>query len=312
VDYSIPNPGPTIKTAYFPNTGASYYWSSTALAFLAGSCEVNDDACGAWPVSFLDGAVLSFWAPNYLKSSSYYVRCVRGGQTGQSFTDNSNGTVTDNKTGLTWQKCSAGQNNNATCSGSATNYTWNNALGYCNNLSLAGQSDWRLPNIKELASLTDTSRCSPSINTNLFPNTIEDNYFSSTTYASIPDYAWPVIFTCGIVYYNVSFDGKNNFTNYVRCVRGGGIVTCPWQAAKVSGSSVYYTSLQSAYSAAGGQTVLAQAMDFTESLALSDNIVVTLKGGYDCGFTSNPGFTAVKGSLTISSGKVTIEKIIIK
>jgi hypothetical protein len=32
VDYSIPYPGPTINTAYFPNTVSSYYWSSTTYA----------------------------------------------------------------------------------------------------------------------------------------------------------------------------------------------------------------------------------------------------------------------------------------
>jgi hypothetical protein len=309
VDYSIPNPGPTINAAYFPNTGADYYWSSTALTVLADACDPPDAACGAWPVNFKDGAVLSFWAPNYFKSSSYYVRCVRGGQTIQSFTDNSNGTVTDNETGLIWQKCSAGQNNNATCSGSATNYTWNNALGYCNNLSLAGQTDWRLPNIKELASLTDPSRCNPAINTDLFPNTIADNYVSSTTYAGIPDYAWPVDVAVGIVYYNVSFDGKNNFTNYVRCVRGGSL----GNFIRLMPSGNTYPTFYDAYVAAGntGDTIEAQAVVSTEDLTFASPKAVFLSGGYDYGFTSNAGFTTVK-SLTIKAGKVTIDKITIK
>jgi len=241
VDYSIPNPGPTINAAYFPNTGADYYWSSTALAVQGnGVCAPQDGFCGAWPVRFYDGAVLGFWADEYFKSSSYYVRCVRGGQPAQSFTDNSNGTVTDNKTGLVWQKCSAGQNDDATCSGSAVGYTGNDVLSYCNNLSLAGQTDWRLPNIKELASLTDTSRYMPAINTDLFPNTIADNYLSSTTYANIPDYAWPVIFTYGIVYYNASFDGKN-FSNYVRCVRGESGLFAPSALAAKAISSTQIT-----------------------------------------------------------------------
>jgi hypothetical protein len=66
VDYSIPYPGPTIKAAYFPSTIASYYWSSTTYA------SYTD---GAWSVNFSDGVV------DYgYKDSSYYVRCVRGGQ----------------------------------------------------------------------------------------------------------------------------------------------------------------------------------------------------------------------------------------
>ena len=31
VDSSIPYPGPTINTSYFPDTVASYYWSSTTV-----------------------------------------------------------------------------------------------------------------------------------------------------------------------------------------------------------------------------------------------------------------------------------------
>jgi hypothetical protein len=47
-------------------------------------------------------------------------------------------------------------------------------------------------------------------------------------------------------------------------------------------------------------------------MAFNINKTVTLKGGYGCGFSSNPGYTRVKGSLTISSGKVTVENIKIK
>ncbi len=66
VDYSIPYPGPTIDTSYFPNTVSSYYWSSTTYASSTGS---------AWHVYFSSGL------DNYShKSYSRYVRCVRGGQ----------------------------------------------------------------------------------------------------------------------------------------------------------------------------------------------------------------------------------------
>jgi hypothetical protein len=39
---------------------------------------------------------------------------------------------------------------------------------------------------------------------------------------------------------------------------------------------------------------------------------VTLEGGYDCTYSSNPGFTTVNGTLTIKDGKVTVENLIIK
>ena len=158
VDYSVPFPGPTIQDAYFPNTisgNSSIYWTSTPLA---------SDTTKALYTTFDYGN-----AYNASKTTNYYVRCVRGDATAQSFTPGV-GTVTDNRTGLVWQKCGSGLDA-TTCSGSATRYTWNDALNYCNNLSLANQTDWRLPNAKELESLTDDTKYNPSIDTQNFPST---------------------------------------------------------------------------------------------------------------------------------------------
>ncbi len=55
--------------------------------------------------------------------------------------DNGNGTVTDNNTGLMWQKDSAGPIN------------WHKAMSYAASLSLGGHSDWRLPERNELSML---------------------------------------------------------------------------------------------------------------------------------------------------------------
>ena len=77
------------------------------------------------------------------------------------FTDNGNGTVTDNLTGLIWLK-------EANCWGTLT---WSQALTYAHGLtngqcsltdgSVAG--DWRLPNIKELSSLIDYDYFAPAM-----------------------------------------------------------------------------------------------------------------------------------------------------
>jgi hypothetical protein len=63
VDYSRTS-APTINTTYFPNTVASYYWSSTTDA---------SDTAGAWRVYFNGGLVVT----NF-KSNGFPVRCVSG------------------------------------------------------------------------------------------------------------------------------------------------------------------------------------------------------------------------------------------
>lgn len=146
------------------------------------------------------------------------ISCAGTGQDGEyninpmSFTDNGNGTVTDNNTGLMWQKCSVGQNNDATCSGSAVPYNWYKASGtydatynpssedVCGSLSLGGYTDWRLPSKKELMSIVDYSipAPGPTINTTYFPNTVQFLYWSSTTNANNPNNAWVVYFGHGV------------------------------------------------------------------------------------------------------------------
>jgi hypothetical protein len=138
--------------------------------------------------------------------------------------------VTDNNTGLMWQKCSVGQNNDTTCSGTAATYNWYQAAGVydatynsssqniCGSLRLGGYSDWRLPTKKELQKIVDYSIPSPgpTIVGAYFPNTVSSYYWSSTTNAYDPGYAWVVGFGSGHVVYNLK-----SLYNYVRCVRGG-------------------------------------------------------------------------------------------
>ena len=63
------------------------------------------------------------------------------------FVDHGDGTVTHSRTGLMWQRCALGQAWSAgICTGSATTATWSNALIAARNSTIAGYSDWRLPN----------------------------------------------------------------------------------------------------------------------------------------------------------------------
>ena len=195
VNYGIPYPGPTINPDFFPNTQQSFYWSSISHA---------NYKIYAWGVPF-DYGYDGYY--NFNKDHNYYVRAVRGGQPGPLYTeysDNGDGTVTDKFTDLMWQQA-----------GSSSNLTWEQSLAYCENLNLGGYTDWRLPTIKELRSLVDFSRYSPSINTTFFPNT-QTFYCSSTTYTKDTYNAWGV-------YFNDGYDGYGSKVNggYVRAVRGG-------------------------------------------------------------------------------------------
>ncbi len=144
----------------------------------------------------------------------------------RSYTDNSNGTITDNATGLTWQKCSRGQTGSDCSGGSATTLVFDDgngdegiahqlALKYCNdNTAALPGSGWRLPNIKELLSIVDYGRVSPAINTSYFPNTRTGYYWSSTADQNNLDSIWAVTFGNG----RPSPDWMGN-DYYLRCVR---------------------------------------------------------------------------------------------
>ena len=120
------------------------------------------------------------------------------------FTDNGDGTVTDDNTGLMWQQGEGGQK------------TWEDTISYCENLSIAGYTDWRLPNKNELNSIIDYELYNPAIDTTYFPGTNASFYWSSTTHAYYSSYACRADFYFGNVSY---YDKSNNYA--VRCVRAG-------------------------------------------------------------------------------------------
>ncbi len=191
VNYNIPNPGPTINTAFFPSTQPDYYWSFTDYSY---------DKSSAWALTFEYG-----YDDHVAKDYKFYARAVRGKQSQPAYVDNHDGTVSDTATGLMWQQDTP-----------VIEMTWDEALSYCESLNLAGYTDWRLPTKKELRSLLDYSRYGPAIDTSYFPDTFSSFYWSSTTNAYAPYAAWGEHFFDG---WDLSMD--KNVHNHFRAVRQG-------------------------------------------------------------------------------------------
>ena len=193
---------PSIETDYFPNTKLWYYWSDTTYAY---------PTVNAWLIHF-------YYGPDGQddKLNNYHVRAVRSGQSlidpSDNFLLNIDGTVTDKNTGLTWQRETGGTMN------------WQDALSYCESLSLGGYDNWRLPTIEELRSIVNYRTFDPAIASIFVQDpdneqyyTIDGLYWSSTTYAYYTDRAWgTTYFHYGYSTHNHKFDKFN-----VRAVRSG-------------------------------------------------------------------------------------------
>jgi len=109
-------------------------------------------------VNFADGRIKGYPTdPSSLDpdGKKFYVYYVRGNsQYGQNqFTDNGNGTITDQASGLMWM-----QNDNGEA------LSWEEALSYAENFSFNNYTDWRLPSAKELQSIVDYTRSPATTN----------------------------------------------------------------------------------------------------------------------------------------------------
>ncbi|NWH05509.1 DUF1566 domain-containing protein [Desulfobacter latus] len=178
---------------------------------------------------------------------------------GGSYIDNTDGTVSDSETALMWQQQDDDQYRN-----------WVDALGYCENLSLAGYDDWRLPNIRELETLVDDSRYDPAIDTDYFTGCHSSYYWSGSSYARYSSDAWGVSFNDGYVYYGHKADSY-----YVRCVRCGR--SAPSGPDDLSDLKVTYRNEQAEFltvhfsaSFKGGEAPFSYVWDFGDNTSSTD------------------------------------------
>jgi len=185
----------------------------------------------------------------HIRPGEHFSLAAEESPTSKRYRDNQDGTVTDLHTGLQWKRCSEGQTwNGSTCTGEPNKYTWKSAT-YLPRL-FADHSDWRLPTIEELNTLVYCSNgkqrkfkwsgyfgiehegsvgCksrtrgeyqSPTIDTQAFPYTSTEKYWSASPYKADADRAWGVYFGDG-------GDGCSDKGNAgsVRLVRGQSLVT---------------------------------------------------------------------------------------
>ncbi|MDD5654370.1 MAG: DUF1566 domain-containing protein [Candidatus Omnitrophica bacterium] len=190
---------PAADKKYFPDILPEFYWSG----------DINKkEPIFAWGIYFAYGCAIC-----YLRNFSYCVRAVRAGYSRDfgsleryNFKDNGDGTVSDLNTGLMWQK------------DESPNLNWEEALKYCQELSLAGHKDWRLPTIRELPTILDLSfKDGAWFFKEFFPNTQTAPlgfYWASTTYGDT--FGWGENFQFG---YDGYYAGKKEGRYPFRPVR---------------------------------------------------------------------------------------------
>lgn len=202
LDYSVASPEPPFDALWFPHTVHNYFWSTSSVV---------GDSDYAWIVDFHDGSVIDDF-----RSFSGHVRLVRAGK--QRIPNRYTASVVslrikDNQTGLIWRRCAEGMvYSGGICTGKARRFTHEEALLLVDAQAINSGTAWRLPNIKELASIVDRSRVNPAIDLEAFPGTPASSFWSASSLSQYT--AWGVGFGNGVIR-----GGSRRGRGYVRLVR---------------------------------------------------------------------------------------------
>ncbi len=191
---SFPAMNPIFKNV--KNSSVDFYWTNQHVTLLGSETKY-------W--GFRSDYGFNNWL-NY--EDVHYIRCVEGKSLYENLefkrNDNLN-TVSDFLHNLMWQ------DNNETIQKS-----WSEAISYCENLEYAGYSNWRLPNIEELNSITDQQKTTGVFTNNVFQYTQSYWYWSYTANSSNNTYwSWNLDFKNGRAFY---LSQQTNIQE-VRCVR---------------------------------------------------------------------------------------------
>lgn len=140
--------------------------------------------------------------------------------------DEARGIVKDSVTGLSWQR-----------DFSPTPLTWDDAKTYCSCASFGDEHDWRLPSRIELVSLEDFSRSSPTIDSEAFPATPDENFWTSS----------PVTIDPGLIYLVYFQNGHTTYSQFdyeyrARCVRSS--KAAPAERYTIDNGAVYDTQTE--------------------------------------------------------------------
>lgn len=114
------------------------------------------------------------------------------------FIDLPDGEVKHIASNLVYMRCSIGQVwSGGRCGGNAELFTWREALQKSTGYDFNNSSNWRLPNIKELSLIVERACVRPALNDRVFPDTPDDDYWTSSPSVQDPLRAWSIGFFNG-------------------------------------------------------------------------------------------------------------------
>ena len=172
-DWRVPSTNELLSLVDFGSGSMQEIWFADAAAAPYWSHE--RDAQGAVHTVAAGGITLSA-AEDY-----HSLRLVRSDHNASGdVMQLDDGSILDLSTGLTWQPCAYGQmyREDSGCVGEPTSLSWQQAADRVNTINQAHQSNWRLPNAKELLSLL--APASNTIDANILAHAPRANYWSST------------------------------------------------------------------------------------------------------------------------------------